>query len=63
MSISDKLINFIEGIENNINKIIVCTGKRNLPAINLYLKNGYNKKSDIEIGSGIYITEFEEKLR
>ena len=37
--------------------------KRNLPAINLYLKNGYNKKSDIEIGSGIYITEFEEKLR
>ena len=60
MGIAGKLINFIEGLESNINKIIVSTGKENLPAVNLYLKNGYEKKNDIEISKGIYITEFEK---
>jgi len=62
MGIANKLINFIEGLKTNINKIVVCTGKDNLPAINLYLKNGYKKKKDIEIINGIYITEFEKIL-
>ena len=60
MGIAGKLLNFIEGLENNINKIVVSTGKENLPAVNLYLKNGYEKKNDIEISKGIYITEFEK---
>lgn len=62
MGIAGKLINFIEGLESNINKVVVCTGKENLPAVNLYLKNGYKKKKHIEISNGIYLTEFEKIL-
>ena len=62
MGVANNLINYIEELENNINKIVVCTGKLNLPAVNLYLKNGYQKKKDIEISKDIYITEFEKIL-
>lgn len=58
--IAGKLISFIEKIENTINKVVVCTGKENLPAVNLYLKNGYHKTQDIKISKGIYLTEFEK---
>lgn len=58
--IAGKLINFIERIEDTLNKVVVCTGKENLPAVNLYLKNGYHKTQDIEISKGIYLTEFEK---
>ncbi|KGK88188.1 GNAT family N-acetyltransferase [Clostridium sp. HMP27] len=56
--IAGKMISFIEKIEDTINKAVVCTGKENLPAVNLYLKNGYHKVKDIEISKGIYLTEF-----
>ena len=61
--IASKLIHFIEGLEINISKIIVCTGKDNLPAVTLYLKNGYKSIKDFEISKGIYLTEFEKILR
>ncbi|WP_032121132.1 GNAT family N-acetyltransferase [Clostridium amazonitimonense] len=63
MGIAGKLINFIEGLECSVDKAVVCTGKENLPAINLYLKNGYKKKKDIEISKGIYITKLEKILK
>ncbi|WP_026477688.1 GNAT family N-acetyltransferase [Alkaliphilus transvaalensis] len=56
--IAEKLINYVEKLENNIVKITVSTGTTNLPAVNLYLKNGYHKKEDIEISPNVYITEF-----
>jgi len=62
MGIANKLISFIEALKNNITKIIVSTGKENLPAINLYLKNGYIKKRNIKISEEIYITEFEKTI-
>lgn len=62
MGIAGKLINFVEGLESNVNKIVVCTAKKNLPAINLYLKNGYKDIKDIEISENIYLTEFEKIL-
>ncbi|MBU5675842.1 GNAT family N-acetyltransferase [Alkaliphilus sp. MSJ-5] len=62
MGIAGKLINFVEGLESNITKVVVCTAKRNLPAINLYLKNGYKDIKDIEISENIYLTEFEKIL-
>lgn len=58
--IAGKMISFIEKIEGTINKAVVCTGKENLPAVNLYLKNGYQKVKDIEISKRIYLTEFEK---
>lgn len=60
MGIADKLVNFIEQLKNNINKVVVCTGKKNIPDVNLYLKKGYKKTKDIEISTGIYIVEFEK---
>lgn len=63
IGIADKLINFVEGLERNINKIVVCTGKKNIPAISLYKKNGYKEKNDIEVSKDIYITEFEKVIK
>lgn len=60
--IAKKLIDFIEQLESHINRIVVSTGKNNIPAVSLYLKKGYKKVQDIEIGKGIYITEFEKIL-
>ncbi|ERI95089.1 acetyltransferase, GNAT family [Clostridiales bacterium oral taxon 876 str. F0540] len=57
------LISFVEKINDNIKKIIVCTGKENLPAVNLYLKNGFRKKKDIEADKNFYLTEFEKVLQ
>ncbi|SCG84373.1 UPF0157 protein [Proteiniborus sp. DW1] len=62
MGIAGRLISFVEKIHRNINKLVVCTGAKNLPAVNLYLKNGYKKVKDIEISEGIYISEFEKLL-
>lgn len=62
MGIADKLINFVEGLERNTNKIVVCTGKKNIPAISLYKKNGYKEKNDIEVSKDFYITEFEKVI-
>lgn len=45
-----------------IQKSIVSTGKKNLPALQLYQKNGFTIVRDKEIGNGIYITELEREL-
>lgn len=43
MGIAQKLLLYTERLKSNIYKIKVCTGKANIPAVNLYLKNGYKK--------------------
>ncbi len=58
--IADSLIDFILNIKSVSNKVIVSTGKENIPAVNLYLKKGFHKVRDSEIATGIYITEFEK---
>ena len=58
--IASKLIDFIEELGINIIKVIVCTGKDNLPAVTFYLSKGYKSIKDFEISKGIYITEFEK---
>lgn len=60
MGIAQKLVSFAEGATENIKRIVVCTGKKNTPAVNLYLKKGYKKIRDIEIGADVYLTEFEK---
>lgn len=58
--IAQKLLDYVEGLEDDLMKILVCTGKENLPAVNLYFKNGFKKIKDTQIGEGIYLTEFEK---
>ena len=58
MGIAEKLINYVEKLECSIEKIVVCTGSTNLPAVNLYLKNGYCEKENIEIRPNVYLSKF-----
>ncbi len=60
-----KLINYVEELykDKDVSKILVSTGKRNIPAINLYLKNGYVNINDVEIAKDVYISKFEKKYK
>ena len=60
--IAKQLISYVEEHNSNVNKVIVCTGKKNLPAINLYIKSGYKKIGDLEISTGIYLTKLEKMM-
>ncbi|MGF7056950.1 GNAT family N-acetyltransferase [Brassicibacter mesophilus] len=62
IGVGGKLVDYVEGNERAINRIIVCTGNMNIPAVSLYLKKGYKKINDIEVSKGIYLTQFEKIL-
>jgi ribosomal protein S18 acetylase RimI-like enzyme len=44
---------------SNIGSIVVSTGKDNLPAKTLYLKNGFQFVRDLEVAPGFFISCFE----
>lgn len=58
--IGQQLLTEIEVRNRNITSFHVSTGKENLPAKSLYLKNGYRFKEDIEIVPGLFISNFEK---
>lgn len=62
MGIAKKLLSFIEEHNYNVRKIIVCTGKANKPAVELYLKMGYKKIEDIQVEKEFYLTSFSKNF-
>ncbi|MFE8701449.1 GNAT family N-acetyltransferase [Cytobacillus sp. FJAT-54145] len=40
--------------------MVVCTGAKNTPAVTLYLKLGFEKVRDIEVGHGLVLTQFRK---
>lgn len=60
--ISNELLSFIEKKNTDIKRIIVSTGEKNIPAINLYTKNGFNKLENIKLDKSLTITKFEKIL-
>lgn len=58
--IATQMINYIEEINRGIKKIIVSTGLKNQPAINLYLSLGFKKVNEIEVERDFYIALFEK---
>jgi ribosomal protein S18 acetylase RimI-like enzyme len=60
--IAGQLLMFIETAEKDIKKIVVCTGKMNFPAVNLYAKYGYKKIKDFCIDKDVFMTEFEKDI-
>lgn len=58
--IASKLLEFVESVEGDYSRIIVCTGQDNIPAQNLYLKRGFKKVRDIKISANLTLTEFEK---
>lgn len=59
--IAQKLLKYME--ENNRQIVVykVSTGKENVPAKNLYLKNGFQLIQDQEVATGFLISNFEKK--
>lgn len=60
--IAQQLLVFIENQYENFETIIVTTGSKNTPAINLYLKTGFIITEEIFVTPGLYMTALEKKL-
>ncbi len=59
--IAKKLVDFVESVDR-LSKIVVCTGKKNKPAINLYRQKGYKFVEDIKIEGNLVLTKFVKNL-
>lgn len=59
--IGKKLLDFVESVDS-LSEIVVCTGKKNKPAINLYRQKGYKFVADIKIEDNLILTKFVKNL-
>ncbi|WP_223067941.1 GNAT family N-acetyltransferase [Paenibacillus caui] len=60
--IAQKLLDAVESSNADASLIKVSTGKDNVPAKNLYLKNKFNWIQDLEVVPNLYISLFEKKV-
>jgi ribosomal protein S18 acetylase RimI-like enzyme len=60
--IAENLVRFIENIHCSAKEAIVSTGAKNLPAVKLYEKLGFEKVDEVEVGDGIMIAHFRKEL-
>ncbi|WP_285399153.1 GNAT family N-acetyltransferase [Lysinibacillus sp. fls2-241-R2A-57] len=59
--IAQLLLNF--AISNfDVKKVEVATGSKNTPAVNFYLKNGFEKTKEVTVNEQLSLTFFEKKL-
>ena len=58
--IGKALVSFVEGVEEGIERIIVSTGSKNLPAKKLYEGLGFREIGEKEVIPGLWITLFEK---
>lgn len=61
--IAKNLLTYLEKSFPEIASITVSTGKDNLPAKTLYLKNGFQFVRDLEVAPGFFISCFEKKKK
>lgn len=61
--IARQLLHYIESIDGSRNAIIVSTGSKNEPAINLYKQNGFIETGVIEVEERLSITSLEKRFR
>jgi ribosomal protein S18 acetylase RimI-like enzyme len=60
--IARALLQFVEGCETGIKRIIVSTGSLNTPACTLYEHQGFTATAEEEIIPHLWITHFEKTL-
>ncbi|HRQ29404.1 MAG TPA: GNAT family N-acetyltransferase [Saprospiraceae bacterium] len=60
--IASALLLEAEKINSNVRKIIVSTGRENLPACKFYEKLGFKKTGEKEVAKGLIISNFEKLL-
>jgi ribosomal protein S18 acetylase RimI-like enzyme len=61
--IGKKLLDYVEGMKEDITKIKASTGSKNTPAIKLYKIQGFVECQAIEVEAGFKITEFQKTLK
>lgn len=61
--VAKKLLAYVEKREAGIKEILVSTGARNLPAVNLYLGQGYVRIGEQQVAPGLVLTCFKKTLR
>lgn len=61
--IAQQLLNTLESDLDHMSLFNVATGKDNVPAKNLYLKNGYKHERDVEVAPNFYISLFHKAVR
>lgn len=59
--IAAQLLAHIEEREQGVERIIVQTGARNVPACSLYQKHGFTTIETIEVQPGLLVTRFEKR--
>ncbi|WP_042463926.1 GNAT family N-acetyltransferase [Neobacillus dielmonensis] len=59
--IAQNLLAAVENVHPDSKVIYVSTGKDNIPAKSLYLKNGFKLTSDIEVAPNFYMSQFQKK--
>lgn len=60
--IAHALLQFVEGCEPGIKRIIVSTGSLNMPARALYERAGFTETAEEEVIPDLWITHFEKTL-
>ncbi|WP_338754535.1 GNAT family N-acetyltransferase [Bacillus sp. FJAT-52991] len=58
--IAEKLLNIIEK-KQEVEKVIVSTGSKNTPAVQFYLKHGFQVVEEIKVNEHLSLTRFEKK--
>jgi len=61
--IARSLIGYIEHVEDGIEKMLVSTGTKNIPAKQLYASLGFVEVGEREVAEGVYVTLFEKMMR
>lgn len=59
--VARQLLQYVEK-KSGINKIIVSTGLKNNPAVQLYLGSGFTKVKEFEVEKGLFIACFEKQV-
>lgn len=60
--IAGQMIELVEDINKGVKRIIVSTGLKNQPAVNLYLRQGFRKLQEIEVAEGVRVVSFEKDI-
>ncbi|MEO4052497.1 GNAT family N-acetyltransferase [Solibacillus sp. CAU 1738] len=59
--IAQLLLNFVIS-KFNVKKVKVATGSKNTPAVNFYIKNGFNKIKGFKVNERLSLIFFEKEL-
>lgn len=60
--IAVKMLEFVEIVDDSVEEIVVSTGAKNQPAVNLYLKLGFEKLEEYEVAEGVLMFSFRKNL-